>query len=75
MDEVWVPSEWQRATFAASGISASKLRVLPEVCPAGTAVESAAASALSRMPYQEARVECACDARTPACWLPTDCGG
>ena len=31
MDEVWVPSEWQRATFAASGVDPSKLRVVPEV--------------------------------------------
>lgn len=31
MNEIWVPSEWQRESFAASGIAADKLRVVPEV--------------------------------------------
>ncbi|KAF8072768.1 hypothetical protein HT031_000428 [Scenedesmus sp. PABB004] len=30
MTEVWVPSAWQRETFAASGVSPHKLRVVPE---------------------------------------------
>uniref|UniRef100_A0A383WC78 Glycosyl transferase family 1 domain-containing protein n=1 Tax=Tetradesmus obliquus TaxID=3088 RepID=A0A383WC78_TETOB len=30
MNEIWVPSEWQRESFAASGIAADKLRVVPE---------------------------------------------
>ena len=30
MDEVWVPSEWQRDTFIASGVDAAKIRVVPE---------------------------------------------
>lgn len=30
MDEVWVPSEFNRRTFAAAGVSEKKLRVLPE---------------------------------------------
>ena len=30
MNEVWVPSEWQRGTFAASGVEPSKIRVVPE---------------------------------------------
>jgi hypothetical protein len=31
MNEIWVPSEWQRESFAASGVAADKLRVVPEV--------------------------------------------
>jgi hypothetical protein len=30
MNEVWVPSEWQRQSFIASGVEASKIRVVPE---------------------------------------------
>lgn len=30
MHEVWVPSEWQRDTFVASGVEADKIRVVPE---------------------------------------------
>ena len=33
MNEVWVPSEWQRQSFIASGVEASKLFVVPEVLP------------------------------------------
>jgi hypothetical protein len=33
MNEVWVPSEWQKETFVASGVEASKIRVVPEVRP------------------------------------------
>lgn len=31
MNEVWVPSEWQREAFIASGVAADKLVVVPEV--------------------------------------------
>jgi hypothetical protein len=31
MDEVWVPSRWQVGTFVASGVNATKIRVVPEV--------------------------------------------
>jgi hypothetical protein len=31
MDEVWVPSHWQRQVFIDSGVDASRLRVVPEV--------------------------------------------
>jgi hypothetical protein len=30
MNEVWVPSEWQRETFVASGVDPKKIRVVPE---------------------------------------------
>ncbi|GBF92030.1 hypothetical protein Rsub_04377 [Raphidocelis subcapitata] len=30
MNEVWVPSEWQRGTFVASGVDPGKIRVVPE---------------------------------------------
>jgi hypothetical protein len=31
MNEIWVPSEWQRQTFIQSGVDATKLVVVPEV--------------------------------------------
>jgi hypothetical protein len=37
MDEVWVPSHWQREAFIASGVDATKLRVVPEVGGPATA--------------------------------------
>jgi hypothetical protein len=30
MNEVWVPSRWQRETFVASGVDPAKIRVVPE---------------------------------------------
>jgi hypothetical protein len=30
MDEIWVPTEFNRATFAAAGVEASKLVVVPQ---------------------------------------------
>jgi hypothetical protein len=30
MDEVWIPTEFNRATFIAAGVTASKLRVVQE---------------------------------------------
>ncbi len=30
VDELWVPSEWNRQVFAASGIDASKVVVVPQ---------------------------------------------
>jgi hypothetical protein len=35
MDELWVPSEWQRQTFINSGVNASKVMVVPEVRESG----------------------------------------
>lgn len=35
MNEIWVPSEWQRQTFIDSGVDATKLFVVPEVGVAG----------------------------------------
>lgn len=31
MNEIWVPSEWQRQSFIQSGVDATKLVVVPEV--------------------------------------------
>ncbi len=31
MNEIWVPSQWQLESFAASGVTREKLVVVPEV--------------------------------------------
>ena len=31
LQEIWVPSEWQKQSFIASGVDATKLVVVPEV--------------------------------------------
>lgn len=31
MDEIWVPSEWNKDAFISSGVDPQKLRVVPEV--------------------------------------------
>jgi hypothetical protein len=42
MNEIWVPSEWQKESFAASGVAADKLVVVPEVRGGGPAAAAAA---------------------------------
>lgn len=43
---MWVPSEWQRETFAASGVEASKIRVVPEGVVRGKLAEHVCLSCL-----------------------------